>query len=251
MAYAQTSPFSLDTEPTENTEHQGDAAGAQQLAWLTAQSKAAADNSKSHLLILRFALVNIIAVGLLGAAYQQGLVDRVLTADKTYISVAIFVVFLAGLVVCARRVWETSHDLEQVQTFDPLRQSHATTYLASLRGRAGDSRALLASSLRMKLTHRIAVVRNVANALVLLGLIGTVVGFIIALSGVDPEQASDVSAITPMVSTLIEGMSTALYTTLVGAILNVWLMVNYQLLAAGTVKLITALVEFGESNGRA
>ncbi|TQV80973.1 MotA/TolQ/ExbB proton channel family protein [Denitrobaculum tricleocarpae] len=103
----------------------------------------------------------------------------------------------------------------------------------------------------MKLTHRIAVVRNVANALVLLGLIGTVVGFIIALSGVDPEQASDVSAITPMVSTLIEGMSTALYTTLVGAILNVWLMVNYQLLAAGTVKLITALVEFGESNGRA
>ncbi len=251
MAYAQTSPFSLDTQSDQDIEQQGDAAGAQQLAWLTAQSNAVTGNSKSHLLVLRFMLVNIIAFGLLGAAYQQGLVERALVADKTYLSVAIFIVFVAGLIVCARRIWETSRDLEQINAFDPLRQSHATSYIASLRGRAGDSRSLLASSLRMKLTHRIAVVRNVANALVLLGLIGTVVGFIIALSGVDPEQASDVSAITPMVSTLIEGMSTALYTTLVGAILNVWLMINYQLLASGTVKLITALVEFGESNGRA
>ncbi|WP_282609447.1 MotA/TolQ/ExbB proton channel family protein [Pelagibius sp. Alg239-R121] len=251
MAYAQTSPFSLDTESPANIENQGDAAGAQQLAWLTAQSKASANSPKRHLLVLRFALVNIIAAGLLGAAYHQGLVERAFAADKTYLSVAICFVFLAGLIVCARRVWETSRDLEQVDHFDPLRDSHATLYIASLRGRAGDSRSLLASSLRMKLTHRIAVVRNVANSLVLLGLIGTVVGFIIALSGVDPEQASDVSAITPMVSTLIEGMSTALYTTLVGAILNVWLMINYQLLAAGTVRLITALVEFGESHGRA
>lgn len=251
MAYAQTSPFSLDTESSGQIENNGDAAGAQQLAWLTAQSKAAAQNPKRHLLVLRFALINIVAIGLLGAAYQQGLVEQVLVADRTYLTVAIAVVFLAGLALCGRRVWEISRDLEQVESFDPLRESHATLYLASLRGRSGDSRSLLASSLRMKLTHRIAAVRNIANSLVLLGLIGTVVGFIIALSGVDPEQASDVSAITPMVSTLIEGMSTALYTTLVGSILNVWLMVNYQLLAAGTVKLITALVEFGESHGRA
>jgi biopolymer transport protein ExbB/TolQ len=250
MAYAQTSPFSLETESSEHPERRGDASGEQQIAWLTAQSNAAAGETRRHLLVLRFALVNIIAAGLLGAAYHQGLVERAILADQTYLTVLIFIVFVAGLIVCAHRVMATSRDLEQLSSFDPLRQSHATLYLASLRGRAGDSRSLLASTLRMKLTHRIAVVRNVANSLVLLGLIGTVVGFIIALSGVDPEQAGDVSAITPMVSTLIQGMSTALYTTLVGAILNVWLMINYQLLASGTVKLITALVEFGESHGR-
>ena len=32
-----------------------------------------------------------------------------------------------------------------------------------------------------------------------------------------------------MVSTLIDGMSVALYTTLVGSVLNVWLMLNYRL----------------------
>jgi biopolymer transport protein ExbB/TolQ len=95
------------------------------------------------------------------------------------------------------------------------------------------------------------VVRNVAGSLVILGLIGTVIGFIIALSGVQPEQAADVKAITPMISTLISGMSTALYTTLVGSVLNIWLMINYHVLAGGTVKLITALFEFGEEHARA
>ena len=57
---------------------------------------------------------------------------------------------------------------------------------------------------------------------------------------------SDIESVSPMVSTLVAGMSTALYTTLVGAILNLWLMANYRLLAGGTAKLITGLIEFGE-----
>jgi hypothetical protein len=67
---------------------------------------------------------------------------------------------------------------------------------------------------------------------------------------VDPENASNINAVAPMVSTLVEGMSIALYTTLVGAVLNVWLMTNYHLLTTGTVKLITALVELGEDHAR-
>ncbi len=39
---------------------------------------------------------------------------------------------------------------------------------------------------RLKLSNRIAFVHHKANSLVFLGLIGTVIGFIIALSGVDP-----------------------------------------------------------------
>ena len=113
-----------------------------------------------------------------------------------------------------------------------------------------NSRTLLASNLRLKLSHRIGIVRHFANSLVILGLIGTVIGFIIALSGVDPENASDINAVTPMISTLVAGMSTALYTTLVGAVLNIWLMTNYHMLTTGTVKLITALVELGETHAR-
>ena len=232
-------------------ESRSDPGGEEQLAWLTARTDQAREASYRYLLTLRFALINLIGFALLGVAYVQGLLEMVLAADQTYLSVLIFVVFLGGTAVCARKIWQTSRELNYVRAFDPLSASRAAEYIARLRGRSGDSRGILASSLRLKLTQRIAVVRHVAGSLVILGLIGTVIGFIIALSGVQPDRASDVKAITPMISTLISGMSTALYTTLVGSVLNVWLMTNYHVLAGGTVKLITALFEFGEEHARA
>lgn len=221
------------------------------LAWLTKFAGNAAQDPSRFLLVMRFALLNVIGAGLLIAAHIHGLVDLVLASDQTHLSFAIFVVFVAGLALCGQKVWQTSQDLNQLRSFDPDVPSRAQAYLAQLRGNASDSRTILAGILRLKLSHRIGIVRNIANSLVILGLIGTVIGFIIALSGVDPASATDIKAVTPMVSTLVAGMSTALYTTLVGAVLNVWLMANYHLLATGTVKLITALVEFGEANARA
>jgi biopolymer transport protein ExbB/TolQ len=200
---------------------------------------------------MRFILLNLIGFGLLGVAYMHGLVDMVLMSDQTHLSATIFVVFMAGLALCTQKIWQTSRDLNLIKEMDPLKPSRARAYLAQLRGHAADSRALLASTLRLKLSHRIGIIRNFANSLVILGLIGTVIGFIIALSGVDPQNASDINAVTPMVSTLVEGMSTALYTTLVGAVLNIWLMTNYHVLTTGTVKLISALVELGEAHARA
>ena len=66
-------------------------------------------------------------------------------------------------------------------------------------------------------------VRWARRQLVMLGLIGTVAGFIVALSGVDPATVGDVSRIGPMVASLIAGMHIALYTTLVGSICALWL----------------------------
>ena len=95
---------------------------------------------------------------------------------------------------------------------------------------------------------RVTHIRYIANSLVVLGLIGTVFGFIIALSGVDPDVASNPSAISPMVATLIEGMSVALYTTLVGSILSVWLGLSYQILSTGISNMVAKIIELGELN---
>lgn len=102
--------------------------------------------------------------------------------------------------------------------------------------------------LRLRLTNRIAIVGQIANALVFLGLIGTVIGFIIALSGVDPAAATDAARVAPMISKLIQGMAVALNTTLEGAVLYIWLLIDYRLLASATVKLLTAAIE--TANGR-
>lgn len=200
------------------------------------------------LLVLRFSLLNLFAFALLGVAYTQGYVHQVIAADSTYLSVVIFVVFIIGLGLCTQKIWQTNVEIDAINSKDGIHASGVSHLVSSISSSDATSRTNLSGSLRMRLTHRISVVRHLGNTLVLLGLIGTVLGFIIALSGVDPDKASDINAIAPMVSTLIQGMSTALYTTLIGSIFNVWLMANYQLLTGGTVQLISSLQDAVEHN---
>jgi biopolymer transport protein ExbB/TolQ len=237
-----------DNSPSGENHSRSEREGAQHFAWMLAAAPLAGGRRYKYLLLLRFGLINLIGLGLLALAQVHGWVAMTLAADHTHLVAVIFLVFLAGLVICAYRINQTSRELNSAKPFDPLVPSMAAEFLAKSRGRGGESRAILISTLRLKLSQRIAVVRNTANSLVLLGLIGTVVGFIIALSGVDPAKAGDFNSVAPMVSTLIDGMSTALYTTLVGAVLNLWLMTNYQILATGTVRLITTLQERGAAN---
>lgn len=199
-----------------------------------------------YLLIMRFMVVNVIAFALIVAAWMQGWLDVVFEGDVTKLALVIVAVFFAGLVLCGMKVMQASAELNQIKSPADYPNSRAARYLKAIAARDGHSRSITASALKLKLSSRIAVVRHIANSLVFLGLIGTVIGFMIALSGVNPENAADVSAIGPMVSTLISGMSVALTTTLVGAILNVWLMVNYRLLESGTLRLLTTIVELGE-----
>lgn len=198
--------------------------------------------------LLRFLAINLSGFALVGAAWTRGWVATVVDADRTGLTLTIVAVFLAGLGFCAFRLWRIARETHHATRADRPAKSWARVYLSTIAGRDSGARSIAASALQLRLGEWIAPVRHVANSLVLLGLIGTVIGFIIALSGVDPDKAGDFNAVAPMVSTLIEGMSTALYTTLVGAVLNVWLMVNYHLLAGGTVKLITALVDLGEEH---
>lgn len=200
------------------------------------------------LLVLRFALLNLFAFALLGVAFTHGYVHKVIAADQTYLSVVIFIVFTIGLVICTQKVWQTNAETDAINGPDGLRAPGVSHLVNAFVDADAQSRVNLSSSLRMRLSHRISVVRHLGNTLVLLGLIGTVLGFIIALSGVDPEKASAVESIAPMVTTLIQGMSTALYTTLIGSIFNVWLMANYQLLTSGTVNLISSLQDAVEKD---
>lgn len=241
MAYALSSAAALASEASDD---------AQPSATAQPSTETTPHDPFRFVLVLRFALLNLIAFALLGVAHSQGLIERVIEADRTWLSVVIFIVFLFGLALCAVKVFQTSRDLNSARRLNPS-SSDRLHYLKPLCAPAEpESRTILSGALRLKLSHRIAIVRHIANALVLLGLIGTVLGFIIALSGVDPDNAADLSNVAPMVSNLIAGMSTALYTTLVGAVLNMWLMANHQLLASGTVKLITTLLEATESHAR-
>ncbi len=203
-----------------------------------------------HLPMLQLVLVNLTAFALVAAAYHRGWLALVIEADSTGICIAIFGAFTLGLIICAAKVGTISRELNDLHGDDPGQGLWASRYLKEIAGRSAGSRAITASALRMRIGENIVVVRYIANSLVLLGLIGTVLGFIIALTAVDPGSASDVRAIEPMVTRLLQGMSVALYTTLVGAVLNLWLTINYRLLASGSAKLASELIALGEAHER-
>lgn len=197
-----------------------------------------------YLLIVRFVLINVVAAALLTGAYLQGWLDAVIKGDLIELSLVIVAVFSYGFLYCALRVGQTSGELDELRNAEPGADTPSAQYLE--KARFTHDRESPRGVLRMRLGRRIATVRHIANSLVFLGLIGTVIGFIIALSGVDPSRAADADNVADMVATLISGMSVALNTTLVGAVLYVWLIVNYRLLASATVDLLTETIDLGD-----
>ena len=205
---------------------------------------------QGRLLSFKFVLFNLAGLALIVALGMQGWLQTMLTADETGLTLIIIGTFIMGLSYCAYKVWRISGELKCVRSFNPCEQSWAAEYIEAVSDRKAGSRAITGSAFRIQIAGWIAPVRHFANSLVLLGLVGTVIGFIIALSGVDSEAISDVSKISSIVSTLLSGMSVALYTTLVGAALNLWLMVNFHMLSAGAHELVINLVALGEKNAR-
>lgn len=204
--------------------------------------------SYRFLLLFRFGILNLTGFALLGAIWMQGWLDPLFEADSlTHMCKLIFVLFLVGLARAGREVGRLSFELNQLEAWSPLPGSRVATYLADTGRQDSAARVTLAETMRLRLAQKIAPVRHAASRLVMLGIIGTILGFIIALyGGVNPESASDVQAVGPMVALVLRGIGMAFFKTLTGSVLNLWLMINYRLLEEGTVHLVTHLTELGE-----
>lgn len=220
-----------------------------------------------YLLWFKFVLLNILFLTFFVAAFFQGWVDKVFSKDpdlawfstlltfdvQTSYVTLISLVFLGGLVLSVYKVFATSREINFLKMREAPDFSRVAEYLSSVRGVNSGSRQNCFQFLWERWFSRLTIIKFLANQLMLLGLLGTVLGFIIALSGVKPDAASDVSGIRPMISTLINGMSIALFTTVAGAVLGgLWLKWNYHVLYVGSIDFLTLLGERAErvANGR-
>ncbi len=199
-----------------------------------------------YLLILRYSLINLVGLIFLFVLITQGYVTKAIKADITNMVIVILTLFAVGFVLSAYRTFWLSRELNY--SFLRILPNHslAKEFLQSSKKLDASSRNNLAASLRIKLSSKINYIKFMANTLVILGLIGTVIGFIIALSGVDGSVSSNPEEVSKMVSTLIQGMSVALYTTLVGSICSVWLNICYQIMSTGANNLLSKIIELGE-----
>ena len=199
-----------------------------------------------YLLILRYSLINLVGLTFLFVLITQGYLSKAIKADITNMVIVIIGVFSLGYVLAAYRTFWISKELNYAMKKKLSTSSLASEYVSNTKKLDASSRNNLAISLRLKLATKINLIKFISNTLVILGLIGTVVGFIIALSGVDGSVSSNPEEVSKMVSTLIQGMSVALYTTLVGSICSVWLNICFQILSTGSDKLLSRIIEIRE-----
>ena len=210
----------------------------------------AGEDPYRYRLLLRFIAINALGAALLLAALVEGWLGALFMADTTGLVRVLVATFLVGLAWCASEVVQISGELNALALRHPPAGSVARRFLARLRQAAPGARGSVEAAMRERLAGRLVPIRHLAATLVLLGLIGTVAGFVIALSGVEPAKAADVASVAPMIARLIEGLGVALHTTLVGAVLNIWLVLDYRVLEAGVARLHIGLLERGASHDR-
>lgn len=160
----------------------------------------------THVYLARFTIINLCALALLAFAWSHGWLHMVVESDPSRLTSVIAGVFLLGWALCLIRLV----GLETLRRGDrPARRWHADILTTELNG-------------------RLAPVRHIANSLTLLGLIGTVVGFIIAFNEIDVSAIGSADNASSVIGKLLKGVGVALYTTLVGALAHIWLYALYK-----------------------
>jgi NADH:ubiquinone oxidoreductase subunit 2 (subunit N) len=148
---------------------------------LRARPETLASRMRQFPFLARFAVINLVGVALLAAAWAEGLLLKPYRADESGMCYLITALFLAGLVAVSRKDWQT--------------------------------------------------VRWLGNALVYLGMVGTVLGLIITVSDLSVDKAQNFESFKTIVTAIYVGAGTALYTNLLACIGYLWLGTNAHLLA--------------------
>jgi hypothetical protein len=209
-----------------------------------------------HILLLK-GLVLLAVVGFaFVAAWRYGLLHRVWREDTTGISVGITLVFLVATAhgsVCLLRLSRALNHLAAVQRAIAgddaggkvaLPDGCVSRYIRDLHTKASLSKGrpidqgLLLDTFEAELKNGHLFGWFIADLLLSLGLLGTVIGFIAMLGPISGLDAGDQSAIKTALAAMGGGMAVALYTTLAGLIGGMLLKIQGFLLDGAVDKLI-------------
>jgi hypothetical protein len=185
------------------------------------------------LLKAKFIVFNLTGVALASVGYANGWFVRLTTGHIALAASVIVAVFLIGLVMTAYRVWKVGEEMD--------------------RFRRGEGRVMTIESeraLELRLFSRISHIQHVANALALLGLIGTAWGFSLFAAEITPDKVGNASAAGLLVSTIASGIGVAIYATMLGGILCLWTTCNLQLLRGATASLCALILDEAKVRSR-
>lgn len=191
------------------------------------------------LLLHKWVLLNFLGMLITFFLHQQGWITTIITADISFITPAILVLVLLGIILSGLLSFTISREMKEVKRGN-IAKVLAKFYSNPDKFDFNDSKNL--DSLKLLFSSRIIFLRHIAWALVLMGLIGTVIGFIIVLMSIDPSAIADISKLPEVMGNITNGLGVALYTTLAGSIGNLWILINYNMLSTSTVQLYSYII---------
>ena len=208
-------------------------------------------------------------------AWHYGLFHLMLASDKTYISAIITALYVAISLHCLVRTATISRELDSarrvfalvsrgapglrvdgpdVVTADGTRlpPGQVTAHIrnlilkAGLQGGERLDQTLLLRGLADALRGPNQLGAFASDALMKLGLLGTIIGFILMLAPIAGLDAADRASVKSSMGLMSDGMAVAMYTTLTGLIGSVLVQTQYYMLDEATAKLFGLATDLTE-----
>jgi hypothetical protein len=191
-----------------------------------------------------------------------GLIQRMIDSDRTTISPIICMLYVLSSLHCLWRILAVSKEGSAAQKAGeavardgiaaPVGGGLVARHIRDLITKAAHQRGkrvdqtLLLRVLADRLKGSNAFGAFASDTMLKLGLLGTIIGFIMMLApigGLDPENRA---AVRSSMSLMSDGMAVAMYTTLVGLAASILLKIQYAMLDSATSKIFAYAVDLTE-----
>ncbi len=233
---------------------------------------AASDESSPErgalLLWMIFTGLSVFAAVLL---WRYGLLGLMMRSDRTYISSVIAVLYIVTCVHCFLRTRAIAREGEVTQRCrailaapnganaleadaGSLPKGLVTDHIRSLiekakaQAKGRIDQTLLLRSLADRLRGSNGFGAFASDTLMKLGLLGTIVGFIIMLAPIATLDAADKVAMKSSMGLMSDGMAVAMYTTLAGLVGSILVKIQYYMLDAATQRVFSDTVTLTETH---
>jgi len=178
----------------------------------------------------KFLMVNIFVMFFLLFLYNKGYLDDIFIKDSSGISLIITILCFIFI------VYQTYFSFFISSLDSKLKQKNLECFFSLLKV---ENNKNFSSEIFYNLIFlKLKVTKDIANMATVLGLMGTVIGFIYVLIYLDTNALKSIETLPVALEHISKGLGIALYTTLVGTFFNVWMIFNFIYLNKEVEKLI-------------
>ncbi len=167
---------------------------------------------------------------------SEGWLQQVFASDQSGLSMLIVAIYLIMSLHWLYVAWQLSNDR---QTFDSNGAFMSKTKIAPLLAIEGPISQNRVDTLVERIQNRHMMGHFASDALLKLGLLGTIIGFILMLLPIGEVDNFDVTLIQTLMISMSKGMGIALYTTLAGLVTSTLTKFQYLILDRAASELVS------------